>query len=208
MRPILFLHGFFQCVPHETPLLRAVQKRVAGRTLFAPSYHPQGVVQATRIAAALELCLETVEHSGAERIDLIGFSFGGLLAALFAERFPDRVGDVLLCAPAIDNFERNYKDRPEREWIMPATFVEELCTYPARPTITRPTTLVHGSLDNDAGGCAWWRIERWASEQRFRKVYLLEGVEHSLEPWLGQQDDADRTASSRVTEPRLSDLLT
>jgi dienelactone hydrolase len=165
-------------------------------------------VQATRIASALELCQETVKSCGVERIDLIGFSFGGLLAAIFAERFPDRVGNMLLFAPAIDNFERNYQGRPESDWIMPAAFVEELCTYPARPSITRPTTLVHGSLDNDSGGCAWWRIERWASEQRFRKIYLLDGVEHSLEPWLGRQDDADLTVQSSLTQPRLQDLLT
>jgi proline iminopeptidase len=37
---------------------------------------------------------------GAERIDLVGHSFGGLLATLYAAEFPERTGSILLVAPA------------------------------------------------------------------------------------------------------------
>ncbi len=37
---------------------------------------------------------------GVERIDLVGHSFGGLLACLYAVEFPDHVGKILLIAPA------------------------------------------------------------------------------------------------------------
>lgn len=37
---------------------------------------------------------------GVDRIDLVGHSFGGLIACLYAVEFPDHVGKVLLIAPA------------------------------------------------------------------------------------------------------------
>jgi proline iminopeptidase len=37
---------------------------------------------------------------GAERIDLVGHSFGGFIAALYAIEFPERAGKLLLIAPA------------------------------------------------------------------------------------------------------------
>ena len=29
-----------------------------------------------------------------------------------------------------------------------------------------------------------WRVRQWAAEQWFESVFLLDGVGHSLEPWL------------------------
>ena len=36
---------------------------------------------------------------------------GGLLAAILASQQPERIANVLLLAPAIDNFTRNYEGR-------------------------------------------------------------------------------------------------
>ncbi len=114
----------------------------------------------------------------------MGYSFGGLLGAILAARRPDIIGNVLLLAPAIDNYARNYERRDPASWCMPRRYVEELRAYPARPDIVRPTTLVHGKLDIDHDGSAPWRVRRWKEEQPFRHVYFLDGVDHSLEPWL------------------------
>jgi pimeloyl-ACP methyl ester carboxylesterase len=117
-------------------------------------------------------------------VHVVGYSYGGLLAAWLAEKRPDLIANVLLLAPAIDNYARNYEGRDPESWRMPRDYVEELRSYPARPKIVRPTTLVHGLLDDDRGGSAPWRIREWAAEQPFRSVFLLPGVDHSLEPWL------------------------
>ena len=117
-------------------------------------------------------------------IHLVGYSFGGLLAAILASQYPDRIVNLLLLAPAIDNFIRNYAARAPHEWPMPREYVEELRSYPARPQIVRPTTLVHGMLDHDRAGSAPWRIQQWAAEQPFRHVYFLDRVDHSLAGWL------------------------
>jgi pimeloyl-ACP methyl ester carboxylesterase len=187
MRDILFLHGFFRIDPEASPLLQAIRAHLPTTTIHAPAYHPNGEVKHTRIGETLQVCHEIISRSSSKQMDVIGVSFGGLLAAIFAEAYPELVRKLLLFAPAIDNFDRNYAGKPKESWIMPQVFVDELCTYPARPAITRPTTLVHGSLDNDDGGCAFWRIERWAREQSFEKIHLLDGVDHELEPWLSQQ---------------------
>ena len=181
-----FIHGFSQIDPETCSLLRAIRTILPEAKIHAPSYHPNQSLVLTRIDHALETCRTIINNSPTKKLNVIGFSFGGLLAALFAARYPELVNKVLLFAPAIDNFERNYADKPRDSWTMPPTFVEALQTYPARPPVTRPTTIVHGSLDNDEGGGSFWRIERWAQEQSFEEIYLLDGVDHSLEPWLSQ----------------------
>jgi hypothetical protein len=70
---------------------------------------------------------------------------------------------------------------------MPSEYVEDLRSYPARPDVIRPTTLVHGMLDVDDGGSAPWRIQEWAALQPFHNVYILDGVDHSLQPWLSAE---------------------
>ena len=112
-------------------------------------------------------------------IHLVGCSRGRL-----AEKRPDLIANVLLLAPAIDNFGAATEGRHPSSWHMPGDYVDELRSYPARPNIVRPTTLVHGWLDDDTRGSAPWRIREWAAEQSFRNVFMLAGVGHSLEPWL------------------------
>jgi pimeloyl-ACP methyl ester carboxylesterase len=118
-------------------------------------------------------------------VRLVGYSFGGLLAALLAERYFERIAKLLLFAPAIDNIARNYSGDPA-QWQMPRDYVEELRKYPARPAIVCPTTLVYGDLDDDSGGSTPNRYRAWASEQPFAAVHELAGVDHDLEPWLTQ----------------------
>lgn len=184
MHDILYLHGFGETHPERCPVARALRIATPGIRLQAPNYHPGGHVAATRIGESLEVFTTLAERSTSCKVHLVGYSFGGLLAALLAARRPDIVGNVLLLAPAIDNYARNYEGRDPAGWRMPRAYVEELQAYPARPDIVRPTTLIHGLLDLDSDGSAPWRVQRWEAEQSFRRVYFLDGVDHSLEPWL------------------------
>jgi pimeloyl-ACP methyl ester carboxylesterase len=135
----------------------------------------------------------------------VGYSFGGLLGAILAAQRPDIIGNVLLLAPAIDNYARNYEGRDPAGWRMPRGYVEELRGYPARPDIVRPTTLVHGLLDVDGAGSAPWRVRRWQDEQPFRCVHFLDGVGHSLEPWLSAPA---RNGDGRRDVPAFGQLVT
>jgi len=210
MCEILFLHGFFQTDPETTPLLKCVRRHLPKTTIHAPPYHPDGNVRGTRIDCSLELCRSIIRNAPEKRVNIIGFSFGGLLGALLAEREPELTNKLLLFAPAIDNFERNYAPVSEDAWIMPRSFVDELLTYPARPRITRPTSLVHGTLDTDQGGCSPWRIERWAQESTFDHIHILNGVDHSLEPWLSRQTPPQpipATPTPHLRDPSLRELV-
>jgi proline iminopeptidase len=58
-----------------------------------------------------------LEHWGLERATLLGYSWGGLLALLFAAEYPERVERLALVAPAAatrqdrDEFERRFAER-------------------------------------------------------------------------------------------------
>jgi pimeloyl-ACP methyl ester carboxylesterase len=181
---ILYLHGFGDCQPQRCPIAASLRQVLPDSRMYTPCYHPIGRIEATRIKQFLAELQNLIDEIGPAKVHLIGYSFGGLLAAILACQRPERIGNVLLLAPAIDNYERNYEARTPEEWLMPPEFVEELLSYPTRPAIVRPTILVHGSLDRDEEGSAPWRIQRWAEEQPFRGVYILDQVDHSLATWL------------------------
>lgn len=205
MHDILYLHGFGTTNLEACPVANAMRTAVAGVRLHAPCYHPGGHIEATRIGASLDALAEIiVKDSTSGKVDVVGYSFGGLLAALLAARQPDILGKVLLLAPAIDNYARNYEGRDPASWRMPREYVEELQTYPARPDIVRPTTLVHVLSDVDRQGSAPWRVRQWAEEQPFRHVYFLEGVDHFLEPWLS---GSARANDSRGDVPTFQQLI-
>jgi len=69
----------------------------------------------------LDARMAIVERDLADKTDLVlvGSSFGGLVAALFADRHPDRVRAYLLCAPALhENYADGISRVPERACIL------------------------------------------------------------------------------------------
>ena len=184
MHDVLYLHGFGETNPECCPIVHALRIALPGSQVLSPCYHPGGRIAATRVVEAIKNFTRIINLSTSGKVHVVGYSFGGLLAGILAESQPDIIANMLLLAPAIDNFSRNYEGHDPPRWQMPRDYVEELKSYPARPRIVRPTTLVHGWLDDDNGGSAPWRIQEWAAEQSFRNVFMLSGVGHSLEPWL------------------------
>ena len=88
---LVFLHGL-ETGPHGSKYhaLRAVYP-----ALQAPDCH--GIGHAPARLAIVEKALD-----GQRDLVLVGSSFGGLVAVLFADRHPDRVRAYVLCAPALD----------------------------------------------------------------------------------------------------------
>jgi pimeloyl-ACP methyl ester carboxylesterase len=207
--PTVYLHGFGQKIPRDCRVLAALRSALpqgADPQVLLPSFHPKGAggkgdVQRTE----LEPFLNNLFHSIVSRkmqVHLVGYSVGGWLAAVFAERHPELVASALLLAPAIDNYERNFRNVPAEDWYMPPAYVAELQGLPPRPRIdTRlvPTVVLHGRDDTDQGGSAPWRVEEWtaeewassssSAEQRRCAVHMPLGVDHSLEPWLSGTGD-------------------
>lgn len=183
MDDIVYLHGWGED-PHHSPVANALRVALPNGRIHLPSYHPRGQCSATRVSQVLE-GLQTLldDPATSQSVRVVGYSFGGLLAAIWSELQPAKIAKMLLLAPAIDNVARNYAGESD-SWRMPRDYVDELRSYPPRPRIHCPTILVHGRMDNDRGGSAPERIEQWAEEQLFSAVFLLAGVDHSLEPWL------------------------
>jgi pimeloyl-ACP methyl ester carboxylesterase len=195
MDDIVYLHGWGEN-PEVSSVVKSLRRAMPRARIHLPGYHPSGNIRATRVGASLARIKSVLDsNSESTQVRLVGYSFGGLLAALLSLQWPDKVAKMLLLAPAIDNVARNYAGEPST-WRMPYEYVEELKSYPARPRIDCPTTLVHGRLDTDFGGSTPERIEQWAREQTFTAVHLLPGVDHSMEPWL-----------SSGTSPSLGGLL-
>ncbi|CAJ1366694.1 unnamed protein product, partial [Effrenium voratum] len=140
-----------------------------------PTYHPGGDVAATRPATFLQ-DLDLSEESFA----VVGFSFGGLLAATLQEMRPDKITKCVLIAPAIDNFERNFAAKRKEDWHLAEEYVAELQKLPARPSIKVPTMLIHGLSETDADGSAVWRVREWVDKEPFGPTYFPEGG-HSLD---------------------------
>eukprot|EP00411_Alexandrium_monilatum_P017551 CAMPEP_0175246418 /NCGR_PEP_ID=MMETSP0093-20121207/33094_1 /TAXON_ID=311494 /ORGANISM="Alexandrium monilatum, Strain CCMP3105" /LENGTH=195 /DNA_ID=CAMNT_0016540565 /DNA_START=12 /DNA_END=599 /DNA_ORIENTATION=+ len=162
---VVYLHGFGAHAPEQDVFATVLRTRIPD--LRVRSYHPGGDWRATRLPAFLEAL-----RAEAPLEAIVGYSVGGLIAALFQERHPELVRRVVLLAPAIDNFERNFRGRPPEEWHMPAGYVEELAALPARPAVRVPALLVHGQRDTDAGGGAPWRVREWAEAERFERVFF------------------------------------
>jgi len=189
---ILYLHGFFTTDPTSEEAYKQLElivtkRRAAGENirLHAPAYHPDGDISKTQLHKFLvQLEEEATKLPGGEFAACVGHSFGGLLVALFQSRCSSMVGRALLLAPAIDNFDRNFKDSPSDQWYMPSAYVEELSQLPARPSIKVPTVMVHGTLDTDARGAAPWRIQEWAAAEQFVSCFIPSGIDHDMLPWL------------------------
>jgi pimeloyl-ACP methyl ester carboxylesterase len=103
---ILYLHGFGNCQPQRCPIAGSLHQLLPESQLFTPCYHPAGQIEATRINSALTEFHNLIDLTGPARVHLVGYSFGGLLAAILASQRPERIGNVLLIAPAIDNYIR------------------------------------------------------------------------------------------------------
>lgn len=201
MCDIIYLHGFGVSDPSRCHVAIALESAAPSTRIHRPHYHPEGKILQTRLTRALGECQDIIERSNSSSIHLVGYSFGGLLAAILAERSINKIGHVLLLAPAIDNYDRNYAHRERRHWRMPVEYVEELKTFPSRPSIVRPTTLVHGMLDEDKGGSDPRRIEEWGKVEPFADIYFVDRTDHSLEPWLSAEtwinDNGERIPTFR-----------
>jgi pimeloyl-ACP methyl ester carboxylesterase len=165
MNNILYLHGFGDFCPEKCAVTHALRTAAPKSKVLNPCYHPDRQVAATRISTTIIQCLTVIDQTHSGIVHLVGYSFGGLLAAILANQHPDRIANVLLLAPAIDNFSRNYEKQDPRLWRMPVDYINELRRYPARPAIVRPTTLVHGKLDHDRAGAAPWRSRQRQLDQ-------------------------------------------
>lgn len=160
----VYLHGFA-----SSPQSRKAQffrDRLAQRgiPLAIPALDENNFAHLTisRMLAVVE------QHAAHENVTLFGSSLGGYLAALFAQRHPERVRGLVLMAPAFRLAERwaarigaettarweatgtmdyfHYGEK--RDLPLHWNFLADARRYDAYPPITPPTVIFHGSADD------------------------------------------------------------
>jgi len=95
-------------IPNGPPLLDQLQPLAATRRVVAFDARNRGrsdrVTDEARLARELDLEVEDIDavrrHFGADDVDVLGHSYVGLLAILYAMRFPAHVGHVIQIGPA------------------------------------------------------------------------------------------------------------
>ncbi|KIG12229.1 hypothetical protein DB30_01775 [Enhygromyxa salina] len=136
--------------------------------LNAPSF---AKLSYTGMLAALdeldrELDLTEGVEPGSTRWRFVGSSMGGYLAARWASLHPERVDRLILLCPAFDFVERWPQILGQTgfdQWREQGSFalpdatgtpvsvhfglVEDAMTHPARPVVSCPTTIIHGTND-------------------------------------------------------------
>jgi len=131
--PLLLINGLGANLEMWKPFVR----EVSGREVIA--FDLPGVGQSARsrwpmrMPALARLVTQLLDRLGHERIDVLGYSLGGLLAQELAHRAPERVARLVLCAtiPGVPSFPPNllvtmlmlspsrYYDRRLAELIVP-----------------------------------------------------------------------------------------
>ncbi len=186
--PVLVVHGgpdwdHHYLLPGLEPL--AARRRVLAMDLRGCGASsrglPRGSCQPTNVVDDM---LAAADAFGAPRVDLLGFSYGGRLVQLFAQRYPDRVRSLVLASTSAYDADRQatYQRRsdawharsaqcPPRKW--PESAGEDL------GALTRQWALEQAPLDV-------WDRSLFSSYQALLKTvdfsgdWLTELLEHGL----------------------------
>ncbi len=162
----MYLHGF-SSGPGSLKgqhMRRAFEAR--GEALAMADLNQPSFSQITVTGALAEVDRIAATRAPEARWGLIGSSFGGYVAALWAAKHPERVSKLVLLCPGLDLQgrwpallgearmtqwrEQGWLDFPDaRDVPTPVdwNFVEDIAHYPAYPEIMCPTMLLHGTGD-------------------------------------------------------------
>lgn len=97
--PLLYLHGFGLQFGWNDALEALTRTRRVIAPLFAGFGESAGVEQIDGVLDAVVYLNDVLDALGLERVDIVGFDFGAMLAAELAAVTPARVGRLVLVTP-------------------------------------------------------------------------------------------------------------
>lgn len=165
-RRFAYLHGFASGPLATKGRLLAERLARRGIEVHRPDLNRPSFARLTASGALAAVDELVAAGSADERWSLIGSSFGGYVAARWAELHPERVERLLLLCPGFDLLARwpamlgddamarweregalNFPDGAGRPTPVHWGFVEDLHRHPGTPEVPCPTRIVHGTRD-------------------------------------------------------------
>ncbi|GAB2950889.1 alpha/beta fold hydrolase [Streptomyces heilongjiangensis] len=208
--PVVFLHGLF-----GQSWEGFLEDLAAGHKVYAPaspgSAEPEDLVHLDHLWDLLLYYHDLFEQLGLEKFDIVGHSFGGMVAAEFAAVYPDRVRKLVL----IDALGLWRDDAPVRDHVivpgheLPGLLYHDL-EHPAvaaivagmqDPTADIDATIAVFSTVASTSHFIWPIAERGLAK-RLRRIkaetLVLWGAEDKLVPPVYAQDLAAGIAGAEV----------
>lgn len=208
--PVVYLHGPFG--QEWTPFLDALAER---RTVFAPAH--AGSVDPDDLKAIHgfgELVLyydDLFDSLGLESFDLIGHSFGGMVAAEYAATYPGKVGKLIL----IDAMGLWNDDHPVEDHFLASDETRVTLLYYDRNNLAVAGKLTPLTDEEEARAAFFSTVEALASSSHFihpiperglhkrlRRVsaetLIIWGAEDKLTPLAYAQEFSEKIRNSRV----------
>jgi pimeloyl-ACP methyl ester carboxylesterase len=207
---VVFLHG-----PFGQEWTGFLDDLAAHHRVYAPAHpgaeEPDDLHQLDSLWDLMLYYDDLFASLGLDRIDLVGHSFGGMVAAEFAATFPNRVRKLVL----IDALGLWRDDAPVSDHVMvpPETQVGLLYHDPSKPEIAARLTLpedpeaktaaiVHHFSSIASTSHFIWPIPERGLAKRLRRVkaktLILWGKQDSLAPPLYAEEFATRITGAQV----------
>ena len=209
-RPLVYLHGLLG--PEWTPFLERLSARAH---VFAPAHVGSDEPDELRhMDGIFDLVLyydELFERLGLEQIDLVGHSFGGMVAAEIAATYPNRVRNLVL----IDPLGLWRDDAPVNDYLLvpPAVQTARLLGDPAREDVkalrdlpTDPEALIQATLSRATALASvshfLWAIPERGLARRLRRIrartLIVWGDDDALIPKVYAEEFARRIPGAEV----------
>lgn len=162
--PVVLLHGV---TGHGARWRRTAEGHLAGRRVIAPDLRGHGRSPYEPPWTAdrhVEDVLAMLDVEGVERTDVVGHSFGGMIALHLARTAPERVRRLVLLDPAI-GLDPAMAAEEARRFLVPVSFADAAEARAFRATLWPKAT--SGMLDEEVaahleptpGGRLRWRVE-------------------------------------------------
>jgi pimeloyl-ACP methyl ester carboxylesterase len=210
--PLVFFHGAYGLA--WDPFLDGLAQ---GRTVYAPEHpgttpgDPDAIRPLDNLWDLVLYYYELFDQLGLEAPDVVGHSFGGMVAAEVAATNPDRVGRMVLLNPL--GLWRD--DAPVKNWMsMPQEAVAKAAFYdPEGPIAKQAFALpedpeamadaqVLGIWTLACTGKFVWPIPDKGLKKRIHRIkaptLIIWGQQDALAPPVYAQEFADRIAGARV----------
>jgi pimeloyl-ACP methyl ester carboxylesterase len=208
---LFYLHGFASSARSSKAAFFRERFAAHGLDLLTPDFN-EPAFETLTISRMIAQVMEAIERCGDGPVALIGSSLGGFVAVQVAQRAPDRVGRLVLLAPALEfsgNRLRDLGDRGLEEWrrtdqlnvfhygfgrMMPVRFglYEDAAQHNALDAqLALPIQVFQGRHDRAVNPES---VRRWAEARPNVELHLLD-------------DDHQLTASLDVIWPQMARFL-